>query len=164
MLPESNNKIIQLPPTYKNSKEQNTLAPSSMRVSMRTAVWTVMCRQPAIRASFSGFVGPYFLRIAIKPGISFSAKMISLRPKSAKEMSATKTNTKLYKYCHLVYFQNPFHLPTLYAGLLMMRLFFGTRDWTYKYLHDGWELKETVNVAHSSLYKCKSAPRHLPTN
>ena len=39
--------------------DQVTSAPSSMRVSMRTAVCTVMCRQPAIRAPFRGLVGPY---------------------------------------------------------------------------------------------------------
>lgn len=47
-----------------------------------------MCKQPAIRAPFNGFDPPYFWRQAIKPGISFSAKMISLRPHSANEISA----------------------------------------------------------------------------
>src|SRR5258708_32257148 len=48
-----------------------------------------MCRQPAIRAPLSGLVGPYFFRSAIKPGISFSASSISLRPHSARLMSLT---------------------------------------------------------------------------
>lgn len=65
-----------------------TSAPNSVRVSMRTAVWTVICKQPAIRAPFKILPGPYFLRMAINPGISFSAMMISLRPVSAKLMSA----------------------------------------------------------------------------
>ena len=68
---------------------QRTLAPSACSVSISTAVWMVMCRQPAIRAPFSGFVGPYFLAGAIRPGISFSAMAISLRPHSAREMSFT---------------------------------------------------------------------------
>src|SRR5262249_13578638 len=48
-----------------------------------------MCRQPAIRAPFRGFVAPYFLRRAISPGISFSASSISLRPHSARDRSLT---------------------------------------------------------------------------
>ena len=33
---------------------QRTSAPSAVRVSMSTAVCTVMCREPAMRAPFSG--------------------------------------------------------------------------------------------------------------
>ena len=70
-------------------------APSDLRPQLdqrfdeHRAVWMVMCKQPAIRAPFSGFDEPYFCRSAISPGISFSASMISLRPHSAREMSAT---------------------------------------------------------------------------
>lgn len=39
---------------------------------------------------FRIFIGPYFWRQAISPGISFSAKIISLRPQSANEISAEK--------------------------------------------------------------------------
>ena len=35
--------------------DQRTSAPSSISVSISTAVWIVMCRQPAMRAPFSGF-------------------------------------------------------------------------------------------------------------
>jgi mannose/fructose-specific phosphotransferase system component IIA len=42
-----------------------------------------------MRAPFNGFCAPYFSRKNINPGISFSASVISLRPKSAREMSAT---------------------------------------------------------------------------
>src|SRR5450755_1712631 len=49
----------------------------------------VMCRQPATRAPASGLLWPYLFRNAIRPGISFSASMISLRPHSANDMSAT---------------------------------------------------------------------------
>lgn len=69
-------------------KKNCTSAPSSTNVSISTAVWMVMCKQPAMRAPFNGFSDPYFLRIAIKPGISFSAIIISLRPNSAKFISA----------------------------------------------------------------------------
>ena len=92
-------------------EDQVTAAPSSMRVSMSTAVWTVMWRQPAILAPFSGLEGPYFSRRClaggrrvnkqeleqeqdnvdsyIRPGISFSARVSSFLPQSAREMSAT---------------------------------------------------------------------------
>jgi hypothetical protein len=68
---------------------QVTSAPSSVSVSMSTAVWMVMCRQPAMRAPLSGFVEPYSARSAISPGISLSAIVISLRPQSASVMSLT---------------------------------------------------------------------------
>ena len=71
-------------------EDQVISAPSSISVSMRQAVWMVMWRQPAILAPLSGLAAPYFLRRYIKPGISFSARVSSLRPKSAKEMSAEK--------------------------------------------------------------------------
>ena len=37
---------------------QRTSAPSATRVSMRTAVWIVMCSEPAIRAPASGWESP----------------------------------------------------------------------------------------------------------
>src|SRR5215213_6954358 len=66
-----------------------TSAPSEVRVSMRTAVCTVMCSEPAMRAPASGWASPYSARRAIRPGISCSASWISLRPKPARERSAT---------------------------------------------------------------------------
>ena len=69
--------------------DQRTVAPSSISVSISTAVWIVMCRQPTIRAPFSGFVAPNSSRSAINPGISVSAIAISRRPQSAREISAT---------------------------------------------------------------------------
>ena len=68
---------------------QRTSAPSAFSVSISTAVWIVMCSEPAMRAPFSGCFGPYSARIDIRPGISVSARSISLRPKSASEMSLT---------------------------------------------------------------------------
>src|SRR5919112_1840409 len=68
---------------------QRTSAPSASSVSMRTAVCTVMCREPAMRAPASGCASPYSVRSAIRPGISCSASWISLRPKGARERSAT---------------------------------------------------------------------------
>ena len=68
---------------------QRTSAPRATSVSMSTAVWVVMCSEPAIRAPRRGWVGPNSSRRAIRPGISCSASWISLRPKSASEMSAT---------------------------------------------------------------------------
>src|SRR6516164_3507518 len=66
---------------------QRISAPSAIRVSINTAVWIVMCREPAILAPLSGFLLPYSSRVAISPGISTSAMAISLRPQSAKLMS-----------------------------------------------------------------------------
>src|SRR5688572_13774351 len=68
---------------------QRTSAPSAVSVSIRTAVWIVMCSEPAIRAPLSGCDLPYSSRVAIRPGISVSAMLISLRPNSARPMSAT---------------------------------------------------------------------------
>src|SRR5207249_11969280 len=68
---------------------QRTCAPRSISVSINTAVWIVMWSEPVIRTLASGFWGAYFSRIAIKPGISFSAIEISFRPKSARLMSLT---------------------------------------------------------------------------
>src|SRR5262249_5115829 len=75
-----------------------TWAPNSVSVSISTAVCTVMCKQPAIRAPASGFCLPYFLRSDMRPGISFSASMISLRPSSARLKSAT-LNGNLVSTC-----------------------------------------------------------------
>ena len=69
--------------------DQRTVAPSTCNVSISTAVWIVICRQPAIRAPASGLDAPYSARTAIRPGISSSAMAISLRPHSASEMSFT---------------------------------------------------------------------------
>ncbi len=68
---------------------QRTSAPSAFSVSIRTAVWIVMCSEPEIRAPFSGWLSPNSSRQAIRPGISVSAISISLRPKSARPMSLT---------------------------------------------------------------------------
>ena len=64
-------------------------APRAASVSISTAVWIVMCSEPAMRAPLSGCFGPYSSRVAIRPGISVSASEISLRPNSARPMSAT---------------------------------------------------------------------------
>src|ERR1700712_671169 len=66
-----------------------TSAPKAVKVSIKTAVWMVMCKQPAIRAFFNGCDAPYSALKLIKPGISASAKRISLRPQAAKLISAT---------------------------------------------------------------------------
>src|SRR5215212_8447354 len=67
-----------------------TSAPKATKVSMSTAVWTVICSEPAILAPASGLESPYCARIAISPGISCSARLISLRPNSARLRSATR--------------------------------------------------------------------------
>ena len=67
-----------------------TSAPRATSVSISTAVCTVMCSDPAILAPASGLESPYCARMAISPGISCSARLISLRPKSARFRSATR--------------------------------------------------------------------------
>ncbi len=74
---------------------QRTCAPRATRVSMSTAVCTVMCREPVTRAPARGWASAYSLRIAIRPGISCSARVISLRPNSARERSATLKSCRL---------------------------------------------------------------------
>merc|ERR1719231_1433452 len=68
---------------------QRTSAPSCWSVSMSTPVWMVMCSEPAMRTPASGCAGPNSLRADIRPGISYSARSYSLRPKSESDMSAT---------------------------------------------------------------------------
>jgi len=55
---------------------QRTCAPRATRVSMSTAVCTVMCREPAMRAPLRGCSGPNSSRRAMRPGISCSARRI----------------------------------------------------------------------------------------
>ena len=73
---------------------QRTSAPSSTSVSMSTAVWMVMCSDPEMRAPASGLDGPNSLRSARRPGISCSARWISLRPNGASERSATRKSRR----------------------------------------------------------------------
>ncbi len=69
--------------------DQRTVAPRRSSVWINTAVWMVMCRQPAMRAPVSGLLSPYSARSAISPGISSSAMETSLRPHSAREIFLT---------------------------------------------------------------------------
>ena len=69
---------------------QRTSAPSAASDSISTAVWIVMCNEPAMRAPASGRLAPNSARTDIRPGISVSAIAISRRPKSAWPMSATR--------------------------------------------------------------------------
>ena len=59
---------------------QRTSAPSAASVSISTAVWVVMCSEPATFLPASGLASPNSARSAIRPGISCSASWISLRP------------------------------------------------------------------------------------
>jgi hypothetical protein len=45
----------------------------------------VMCKQPATRAPARGWSAAYLVRMAIRPGISISARSISRRPKAARD-------------------------------------------------------------------------------
>ncbi|MOA10167.1 hypothetical protein D3C78_1300440 [compost metagenome] len=72
---------------------QRTCAPRACRVSISTAVWMVMCSEPVMRAPLSGWAAANSSRIAIRPGISVSAILISLRPQLAREISAMTDST-----------------------------------------------------------------------
>ena len=67
-----------------------TRAPRTTRVSMRTAVCTVMCSDPAMRAPARGCWSANSARRAMRPGISCSARRISLRPNPWSARSATR--------------------------------------------------------------------------
>src|SRR6202034_4342270 len=69
---------------------QRACAPSAFKVSISTAVWMVMCREPVMRAPRSGICAANSCRIAMRPGISVSAILISLRPQSARPKSLTR--------------------------------------------------------------------------
>ena len=78
-----------------------TSAPRATRVSMRTAVSTVMCRQPAMRAPFRGLEVEYISRMCIRPGISFSARSRALRPQAGRVMSAAGAGwTEVHELLH----------------------------------------------------------------
>mmetsp|Transcript_91930 Transcript_91930/g.256088 ORF Transcript_91930/g.256088 Transcript_91930/m.256088 type:complete len:383 (-) Transcript_91930:1566-2714(-) len=78
---------------------QRTAAPSSASVSMSTPVWMVMCREPEIRTPPKGFFLPCSLRQFMRPGISASASVSSLRPNSARPMSLTLDSpTGIFSY------------------------------------------------------------------
>mmetsp|Transcript_67426 Transcript_67426/g.191133 ORF Transcript_67426/g.191133 Transcript_67426/m.191133 type:complete len:272 (+) Transcript_67426:766-1581(+) len=66
-----------------------TAAPMEDSVSIRTAVWTVMWREPEMRTPLNGFLSPYSSRQFMRPGISPSARVSCLRPNSARPMSLT---------------------------------------------------------------------------
>jgi len=72
----------------RTQEDQVTSAPRAVRVSIKTAVWMVMCKHPAIRAPLRGCEAECFCLMYMRPGISCSAISISLRPKAAREMSA----------------------------------------------------------------------------
>ena len=74
----------------RTQEDQVTSAPRAVRVSIKTAVWMVMCKHPAIRAPLRGLEAEYFCLIYMRPGISCSAISISLRPKAARETSAER--------------------------------------------------------------------------
>ncbi len=66
-----------------------TDAPKAARLSMSTAVSTVMCNDPVMRTPCSGLAWAYLRRMAMRPGISCSAMSMALRPYSARLMSLT---------------------------------------------------------------------------
>ena len=73
---------------------QRSEAPSWRSVSINTAVCTVMCSEPVMRAPAKGRSPAYCSRSAIKPGISCSARRISSRPNSARPRSLTLKSSR----------------------------------------------------------------------
>jgi hypothetical protein len=72
--------------------QEPSSAPRAIKVSIKTAVWIVMCKHPAIREP--QVVVRLYERSAIKPGISASASSISFLPQAAREISFTLKATK----------------------------------------------------------------------
>merc|ERR1719487_2453423 len=70
-------------------EHHRTVAPKAAKVSISTPVWMVMCREPLISNPLNGWAGPNSLRAAMRPGISCSARVSSLRPNSASPISLT---------------------------------------------------------------------------
>merc|ERR1719337_826443 len=70
-------------------EHQRTLAPMAARVSISTPVWMVMCKDPLMFKPLNGWDGPNSFLAAMRPGISCSARVNSLRPNSARPMSFT---------------------------------------------------------------------------
>merc|ERR1719236_48879 len=70
-------------------EHQRTLAPSAAKVSISTPVWIVMWSEPLMFIPLKGWLGPSSLRAAMRPGISCSASVSSLRPNSARPKSLT---------------------------------------------------------------------------
>jgi hypothetical protein len=68
-------------------QELKSLQRQELLKSIKTAVWIVMCKHPAMREPASG-CSSFILNEAIKPGISASASSISL-PQAAREISFT---------------------------------------------------------------------------
>src|SRR5947208_13065302 len=97
-------------------EHQRTCAPRLVSVSISTAVWIVICSDPTIFSSLSGCCFAYSSRTAISPGISCSASMISLRPHSARLMSATLYSS--FAFAAAPDFEDPFVLAGLRVGLL----------------------------------------------
>ena len=54
-----------------------------LHMTIQTAVWIVICKQPKILAPLRGFFPLYSFLNAIRPGISVSAIEISFLPKPA---------------------------------------------------------------------------------
>ena len=71
----------------RTQEDQVTSAPRAVRVSIKTAVWMVMCKHPAMRAPWRGLEVEYFSLMYMRPGISCSAISISLRPNAARDAS-----------------------------------------------------------------------------
>src|SRR6202034_503611 len=69
---------------------QRACAPSAFKVSISTAVWMFWCRDRVMRAPRSAFCAANSCRMAMRPGISVSAILISLRPQSARPKSLTR--------------------------------------------------------------------------
>ena len=82
--------LMQIREEYKGKKPlAGARIMGSLHMTISTAVCSVICRQPAMRAPSSGFLPANCRRSCISPGISFSAMATSRRPQAAREMSAT---------------------------------------------------------------------------
>ena len=75
-----------------------TLEPKDSKVSISTAVYIVICKEPEILVSLSGYSSLYFFLHYTRPGISCSANWISFLPQSFKLRSFTLKSVLLCIY------------------------------------------------------------------
>src|SRR5450631_3029757 len=84
----------------------------------------VMCSEPVMRTPASGLAWAYFLRIDIRPGISYSAMEISLRPHSASERSATLNSAAVSLIVAVpIIYMSPASLVSRNLDTLILQLF-----------------------------------------
>src|SRR5262245_51734975 len=101
-----------------------------------------MCREPVMRAPFSGCSSANSARSAMRPGISCSASSISLRPNAARDRSATLKSSAMI---------------LLHEGACDVRSWAGT-NWPARDSPTGCNLTASAPSAYCDIARYRSAP------